>query len=381
MSFPYNDQGQPNTHQAILAGVADISANGNGFLRVSTMNAGGTVTFNGDASNNRVSSFQGDAGLLRVSAIGVTVTTSPLSADSSRISAVQGDAGILRVSGRSDDAGLFRVSSIGGSGGLSANQSISAVLLAGTANIGYVSAVVDNGSISAKSGDANQVHVSALNIDSASNFRVSAFSNDGGLFRVSSIIDNGSISARSGDANQVHVSAVQGDAGLLHTSSFIDSGSVSAKQSDAGNLHVSAYQTTAANLVVSAAQSDASILRVSSFGSVVTGSTGGASLYYTSTATTSQVSTIKSSGGRLYGYHLGNPAGVDQYVQIFNASAGATAGTDAPTLSLYVPTLGGAVMSLGDGIAFSAGMQFICTSTAAGQTVGASGVRANFFYA
>lgn len=95
-----------------------------------------------------------------------------------------GTAFIGDVSSLSPDASLFRVSAIGSI--LSANQQISAQLLGGTAFIGDVSAL----------------------------------SPDAGLFRISSFPDSGSISAKSGDANQLHVSSVQGDAGLQHVSSY-----------------------------------------------------------------------------------------------------------------------------------------------------------------
>lgn len=54
-----------------------------------------------------------DAGNLRMSAIGVSVTTSPLSADGSSISAIQADATKLRTSSFQTDAGLLRMSAIG----------------------------------------------------------------------------------------------------------------------------------------------------------------------------------------------------------------------------------------------------------------------------
>lgn len=352
------------------------------FLRVSAL--GVTTSFDGDAANNRVSAIQSAANLLRTSAM-------------------QADAANLMVSCKSGDGGLFRVSAIGGTAGDNTlvdgtTHTISATLTPISANpAGTVAGLVTN----AKSYDAGLFHVSAY-IDSgsvsarqsdAANLMVSAKSDSAALFRVSAFIDSGSVSARQSDATNLNVSAksndgalfrvsgVQvdaanlmvsaksGDANLFHVSSFIDSGSVSAKQSDANNLHVSAVQ------------GDAGLFRVSSFGSVVTTNTGGASYYMTSSGATSQVSTVKSSAGRLYGYHLGNPAGVDQYLQIFNTSGGATAGTDTPALTLYVPTLGGAVMSLGDGIGFSTGIQVIGTSTANGSTMGASAMRINIFYA
>lgn len=116
-----------------------------------------------------------DAGLFRVSALGVTVTTSPLSADGSSVSALQGDAAKLRISAYADDAAKFRVSAIGtltvsahevkqsdaaahrvsvfsddaslfrvnvvsgSAAGISANQELSARCIEGTAFIGSVS--------------------------------------------------------------------------------------------------------------------------------------------------------------------------------------------------------------------------------------------------
>lgn len=432
-NFPYDkaDQGALLTTQAILGGVATSTSDGYGAFRVSTIFAG-TVTattsplsadssrvsvvqgdaglahvsaFQTDAGNLMVSGKSGDAALFRVSAIGGTAgdrtlvdgTTQTISATLTPISTApaetvaglvtntfQDDADEFHASAFSLDAGTFHVSAFGTF--LSANQQISAVLLGGTANIGDVSAL---------SPDAGLFRTSAIlaaGVSSvgAASFGVSAAQIDAGVLHTSAFVDSGSISAKSGDANQVHVSAVQGDSGLLHVSAILAAGvsstgaagfGVSAAQIDAGALHVSAFASTATNLPVSATQADASLLRTSSFQSVVTTNTGGASIFFTSSGATSQVSTAKSTAGRLYGYHVGNPAGVDQYLQIFNASGGATAGTDTPALTLYVPTLGGAIMSPGVGIGFSNGIQLIGTSTANGQTIGASAMRINIFYA
>lgn len=393
-TFPYisDDTGvHPLSQQAIFLGVA--SANGGvPVLQVSTTNA-------------------------------ITATTTPLSADSSRVSAIQGDAGLLHTSAFAADAGLFRVSAIGGTAGDrtlvdGTTQTISATLTPISTSPGetvaglvtntfqddadefhasafsldagtfHVSAFIDSGSVSARSADANQVHVSATQLD-AGLLLASAKQGDAGLFRVSAILAAG---VSSVGAASFGVSAAQLDAGVLHASAFVDSGSVSARAADANQLHTSAVQGDAglqhvsainqdANFMhVSGFSPDASLFRVSSFESVVTVNTGGASIYFTSSGATSQVSTVKSTAGRLYGYHLGNPAGVDQYLQVFNASGGATAGTDTPALTLYIPTLGGGIMSLGAGIGFSNGIQIIGTSTANGQTIGASAMRINVFY-
>ncbi len=392
MAFPYNDQDQILTQQAILAGVAGVSG-GQGVLRVSSLTAGGSITLDGDATNNRVSAIQGAANLLRTSSF----------VDSGSVSAKSNDAAQLRVSAFSQDAGLLRMSAVGGTAG--DNTIVDGVDNTVSARIKQISAVLsasDNAFIvHVVSEGAARNNVSAKSND-ASTLRISAFSNDGATNRVSAIVDNGSVSAKSNDAAQFRVSAFidsgsvsakQGDAALLRISGILDSGSVSAKSNDAAQLRVSSFSNDGATMLVSAksgdgnqlhtssVQGDAALLRVSALQSVVTTNTGGASYYMVSSGATSQVSTVKSSAGRLYGYHIGNPAGVDQYLQVFNTSGGATAGTDTPALTLYVPTLGGAVMSLGAGIAFSAGMQVIGTSTANGQTIGASAMRINLFYA
>ncbi len=315
--------------------------------------------------------FQQDAGQLRVSAVGVTVTTSPLSADSSRISAVQGDAGILHTSASLVDDGsitkfLGRVSALGVTvtGVLSANQQISAQLLGGTSNIGSVSAVVnnslsataDNFRVSAFSPDAGLFHVSGIGTftvntqETVSAFinqgTISAYSPDASLFRISAI---NSISALSPDAGLFHisgftstatnfpVSAVQADAGLQHTSAFVDSGSVSAKsalaaqmlvsasQGSADQLRVSAFSTTAANLAVSAAQVDAGAFHTSA--SIMPDTTGGLTTFSNFNVSSSQ--TIKSTAGAVYGWYAWNMSTVPVYINLYNTSGAINVGTDA----------------------------------------------------
>lgn len=438
MAFPYNDQDQILTQQAILAGVAGVSG-GQGVLRVSSLTSGGSVTLDGDAANNRVSAIQEGANRLRVSALVDSGSVSAKSndaaqfrissfVDSGSVSAKSNDAAQFRASAFSNDAALMRVSTIGAAGGDGAIQDGADNTIEAT--VQRVSGVVSSGANTLVTYPQNRNDAAELKVSGYSNnantFRVSAFSNNAAGFRVSSFIDSGSVSAKSSDAGTMLVSAKQGDAGTLlvsakqgdaallrvsgivdsgsvsaqsnnaaqfRVSAFLDAGSVSAKSNDAAQLRVSAFSNDGATMLVSAksgdgnqlhtsaVQGDAALLRVSAFQSVVAINTGGASYYMVSSGATSQVSTVKSSAGRLYGYHIGNPAGVDQYLQIFNTSGGATAGTDTPALTLFVPTLGGAVMSLGAGIAFSAGIQIIGTSTANGQTIGASAMRANFFYA
>jgi len=193
---------RPGTEDAAEVRVSSFSNDG-ALMRVSGVQ--------GDAGVFLVSAKQGDAALLRVSSI----------IDNGSISAMQGDAANLMVSAKSDDGALFRVSSLGP---ISANQSLSARILegtafigqvsstlkAGTANIGYVSAVVDNGSVSAKQSDA-------------ANLMVSGKSADGALFRVSAVQDGGAalnVSAKSADGALLRTSALPGPMATFFTSAF-----------------------------------------------------------------------------------------------------------------------------------------------------------------
>src|SRR3990167_4431556 len=190
-----------------------------------------------------------DAANFRMSAVGVTVTTSPLSADSSSISAKQGDAANLMMSAKSSDAGTFRVSAVGGTAGDN-------VLVDGTdqslsATVQRVSGVVSAG--------ANVLAVYAQNRDDAVNLRISALSKDGATFRVSAVNNlsaNQSVSALGLEGTafigQVSASLKAGTANIGYVSAVLDNGSVSAKSSDANQLHVSSIQGDAGLLRVSA---------------------------------------------------------------------------------------------------------------------------------
>ena len=234
-----------------------------GLMRDSSI--GGSLSLSGDAAGNRVSAVQADAVNLNISAKSSDAGTLLVSAkqgdaglmrvssivDSGSISAKSGDANQLHVSSVQGDAALFRVSAIGGIAGDNVivdggDQSLSAT-------IQRISGVMSAG--------ANALAVYAQNRNDASQLRVSGFSDDGGLFRVSAkladkyisaTVDNGSVSAKSSDASTMLVSAKQGDAALLRVSSILDFGSVSAKSGDANQVHVSSVQGDAALLRVSA---------------------------------------------------------------------------------------------------------------------------------
>lgn len=212
------------------------------------------------AGQLRMSSFSNDAGLMRVSSVGGT--NSPLSADSSsvsakqesagnlRMSALQTDAANLNVSSKSGDAGTMRVSAIGGTAG--DNVLVDGDVQTLSARIQRVSAVVSAGD--------NALLVRATNTDDADDLFVSAKSKDAGTLLISAKQGDGAnlqISAKSLDAGTLLVSAKQGDATNLM---------VSAKSDDAALFRVSAVGGTAGDntLVDGTIQTlSASLLRVS----------------------------------------------------------------------------------------------------------------------
>lgn len=397
MAFPYNQENQPLTPQAILAGAADVSA-GSGVFRVSSITAGGTLSLAGDAASNRVSAFQtdaanlmvsaksNDAGLLRMSAIGGTAgdnvivdgTTMTISANVLRVSGVvsAGFNGLVAYVQNRNDAAELRVSAFVDSGSVSAKQSDAANL-----------------NVSGKSNDGALFRVSAIQ-DSGANLMVSAKSQDGGLFRVSAIVDNGSVSAKSGDANQLHTSAVQGDAGLLRTSAIqgdatnlnvsakSDSGAlfrVSALQTAAGSLNVSAKSDDGGTLRSSALQGDAANLRVSG---ILEPDTATKLSMFATSAGIAQLSAIKASKANLYGYQLLNRAGSDQWLLCFNASAtsAVTLGTTVADKYIGVPANGGANLAYALPPTFANGLVVAVVSAPGGTTAGASAMTVSLDY-
>ena len=179
--------------------VGNVDAN---LFRVSALGVNISDVSNGDAADFRTSAIQGDAGLLRVSALGVNISdVSNSDAADFRVSAVQEGAGALMVSAKSQDGALFRTSAVQeGAGALMVSAKsqdaglflVSSILRAGTANIGYVSATIDNGSLSAKSSDAGTFLVSAKSIaDSRAAGGTSVFSTSAGIAQLSAIKTTG----------------------------------------------------------------------------------------------------------------------------------------------------------------------------------------------
>lgn len=89
----------------------------------------------------------------------------------------------------------------------------------------------------------------------------------------------------------------------------------------------------------------------------------------------------KTTGGRLYGYHIQNPNASDAWLQLYDVVAGSvTVGTTVPKLSLVVPA-NGAIEHIGAvPIEIETAITYAATTTAAGGTDPTTGLVGNFFY-
>lgn len=320
-----------------IGGTTGLSANQQVSARVleGTAFIGSTSAVQGAAGSLRVSAFSDDAALMRVSALGVTTTSDPLSADGSSVSAKQQDAANLRisafstaantlmVSGRSDDAQYFRVSAFGVT--LAAAQTLSATMKEGTSFIGQVSATLKAGTASIglvsatlKEGTAFVGQVSAILRDNATTATY--------LGRVSGI---------QGDAANMNVSAKSDGANLFRTSSYLPVDTVG---------QMTAFRT----LSLSASQA------------------------------------VKATAGAVYGYYLWNTTTVPQYVKFTNTSGAINVGTDVPVFMAMIPASAGANVWFGQGIkGFTAGIGVHASSAVADNATtpaAASAVGGTIFY-
>jgi hypothetical protein len=360
-----------------------------------TVDSGSVSAKSDSAGQLRISSFSNDAALMRVSAIGVSVTTSPLSADSSSISAIQEDAGKLKTSatitnsslavtqsgtwaisalakegtafignvsarntdaanfytsGRSDDAALFRVSALGVT--LATAQTLSATLKEGTAFVGSVSAnQAGTWAISAlaKEGTA---FIGSVSANQAGTWAISALAKEGTSFI-------GNVSAKNTDGANFHVSA---------------------KSDSAGQLRVSAFSDDAANFDISAKSDSANLLRTSAFLGVDT--TGALSIGRLSNLSSS--GNIKAAAGVIYGYYAYNTDTKYAYINMTSTSGAINVGTDAVVLKIALPPSAAAHVEYPRGLkGFTAGIGAYATSAIADSAttpVPTSAVGINVFY-
>ena len=211
--------------------------------------------------------------------------------------------------------------------------------------------------------------------------------NAGGTLSLGGDAVNNRVSAFSQDGNQVHVSALSPDASMFRVSAI---GGTSGDHTlvDGTTQTISATLTpvsaspagTVQGLVTNNQSYDAGKFRISASLKAVTDT--GLTIFSTS-AGIAQLSVVKATGNaNLYGYQLFNPAGVQQYLQIFNASAtsAVTLGTTVPSTIVGIPATGGGNLSFPIPPTFTLGMVVAVTSTAAGNTAGASAMIVNIDY-
>lgn len=99
------------------------------------------------------------------------------------------------------------------------------------------------------------------------------------------------------------------------------------------------------------------------------------------TAQTTTVRTVKGTAGTVTGYYIYNPNAAVAYVQFFDVASATTVtlGTTVPDITLGIPATAGANL-LGDGLTFSNGIKFACTTTATGLTAPSTGLDVNIYY-
>lgn len=104
---------------------------------------------------------------------------------------------------------------------------------------------------------------------------------------------------------------------------------------------------------------------------------GGCSTYSGSIGATA--TSIKSSPGQLYGVVIGNSNTTAVYVQLFDGTS-VTLGTTVPKLSFFIPAGGGLTRDFANGVQFSTGIMYACTTTRTGSTSPTNTVDVNFDY-
>jgi len=154
---------------------------------------------------------------------------------------------------------------------------------------------------------------------------------------------------------------------------------ISAVQADASNLNVSAKSDDAALLRSSAIQGDASNLMTSAI--LQPDAATKLSIFQTSAGKATKIA-VKASKANLYGYQLGNRAGVDQWLTMFNAATvgAVTLGTTIPDKEIFVPANGGANLAWSIPPTFTAGIVVAVVSAPNGATAGASSMSVSLDY-
>lgn len=335
-----------------------------------------------DAANLMVSCKSNDASLMRVSALGVSidsVTTSPLSADGSSVSAIQADAANLRISSFSTDGGTLRVSSVMAD---AVNLNVSAKSLAAdTLRISAFSSGANTLMVSGRSDDAKYFRVSALGITLATAQALSATCKEGTAFI-------GNVSATVKTGSLISATCKEGTAFIGQVSAILKTGTASIGYLAAGTNAIGKVSVTTAPAEgtafignVSAKNTDGAYFRTSSY--LPADTTGSLTVFRSLSLSASQA--IKATAGAVYGYYLWNTTTVPQYVKLTNTSGAINVGTDTPIATFMLPASAAANVWFGQGLkGFTAGIGVHATSAVADNATtaaAASAVGGTIFYA
>lgn len=154
-------------------------------------------------------------------------------------------------------------------------------------------------------------------------------------------------------------------------------GTVGTNMAQFGGTAVTVGAHTSANCIPVVIASDQATVKTS----VSPTTSGGCSTYSGSVGAT--LTAVKGSAGQMYGAVIGNSGSSAAYVQIFDAATvgAVTLGTTAPKLSFFIPAGGGLTRDFSNGVVFSSGIIFACTTTRAGSTAPTNTVDVNYDYA
>lgn len=111
---------------------------------------------------------------------------------------------------------------------------------------------------------------------------------------------------------------------------------------------------------------------------------GGLSVYYLTSAASTNGANVKASAGQVYGYAVTNNNTSPRYLRFYNTAGTPTVGSTATYMAVMIPGSGGVVVPNGSiGIAFSTGIAISLTTGAADTDTGAvaaNEIKLNVFY-
>lgn len=102
---------------------------------------------------------------------------------------------------------------------------------------------------------------------------------------------------------------------------------------------------------------------------------------YRNTALQATKAAVKTSRGRVYGFHINNTNGSDAFVQLYDSDAdGVTVGTTTPTLTLTLKASSALTQTFNPPIEFNAALTVAATTTVTGSTDPTTGLLVQILY-